>query len=455
MERMSNYFIIDVSPDRMSANIHCTEEFKEQKQELSEDAIIAFLAENKIIHGIDSTKVEKMASEIHADRFPITIARGTPVEHGTNGVIHYMLDFDSRIPKTAKWNFREVMRIPSVKKGQKLATATMPTDGRNGTDVFGKTIPAHPGKPARMKAGKNVVYREDDHSYYAAREGQVSVGTDIIHVYTVFEVNEDLSLKKGNLDFVGSIVIHGDVPAGFTVKARGDIKIFGIVEAATIIAGGSIYIAEGFAGMQKGFIKAEQDVHAGYINLGFVHAGNDIYAENSILHSECIAKNNLYCRRGNIIGGAISAGRSVEAKNIGNRLGTKTDIVFGINKTISEKENKLIAKKDELLDNLKKLSIIGKKLEQDKDHQNAKLRITLLRQKNSYQKTYDKLQETVEMLEEINSRLGSEKEAYLIAEGKVYPNVIVAFGKYKRKMSRMRQHIKIRLEQNEIVINDI
>src|SRR5699024_11752661 len=106
----------------------------------------------------------------------------------------------------------------------------------------------------------------------------------------------------------GSVIIHGDIPSGFTVKAEGDIKVFGIVEAATVIAGGSGYISEGIAGLLKGSITASENIHVGYINQGIVYAGASLYVENSIIDSECTAKKNVMRKQGNIIEVSNSAG---------------------------------------------------------------------------------------------------------------------------------------------------
>lgn len=90
-------------------------------------------------------------------------------------------------------------------------------------------------------------------------------------------------------------------------SAKGDVIAHGIVEAATIDAGGSVYISDGFAGMQKGIVHAVENVNIGYINQGKVHAGNNIHVERSIMHSVCVAKNSITCTHGNIIGGFLSA----------------------------------------------------------------------------------------------------------------------------------------------------
>src|SRR5699024_9473342 len=142
-----------------------------------------------------------------------------------------------------------------------------------------------------------------------------------------------------------SIVIHGNVPTGYTVKAKEDIKIFGIVEGATLLAGGSIFISEGMAGLGKGLLQAGKDIHIGYLNQGNISAGGSIHVENSIIHSKCDANEHLYLERGNIIGGSVSAAKSIEAKDIGNRMNTKTNIMFGMNESIHKKENELLEQK--------------------------------------------------------------------------------------------------------------
>ncbi|WP_345739529.1 FapA family protein [Virgibacillus salarius] len=273
-----------------------------------------------------------------------------------------------------------------------------------------------------------------------------------MQIQPVFEVEETLSMKNGNLDFVGTIIIHGDVPTGYTVKAKGDVKIFGMVEAATVIAGGSVYVSEGLAGQAKGTIRADESIKIGYINQGIAVAGQDLYVENSILHSNCTVKGHVFCQKGNIIGGALSAGKSIEAKDIGNRLSTETEIIFGVDKSIETKERQLQEKKKELEDTLSKLRILGEKIKQRDIEQNPKLRITLLRQKNSWNKTNEQLEEVTLQLDKLNSSIGSEHYAELIVRNYIFSNVIVAFGKYRRIIKDNQHFVKMHLVDNEIVI---
>src|SRR5699024_12805161 len=95
-------------------------------------------------------------------------------------------------------------------------------------------------------------------------------------------------------------VIHGNIPTGLRINATGDIKAYGLVEGAELIAGGSIYVAEGIAGFKQGVIEAKKDVHLGYINQANVKVGTSIYVDNSILHSDCTSMNIINCMEGTL-----------------------------------------------------------------------------------------------------------------------------------------------------------
>lgn len=450
-QEKKDFLYVSITSDRLSAKIDCIDEYNESKMTITQDLIDQLLTEHHITYGINEEKLQLLLSAPSASHFPVTIAEGIPAQHGKDGKIVYEFNFSSEVKKTDDWNFRDVMRIPSVKNGQKLATIIEPTKGENGIDVCGNPISARPGKPMIMRAGKNVEYNETDHAFYATLEGQASAFHQTIEVQPVFEVHDSLSMKTGNLNFVGTVIIRGDVPTGYTVKADGDVKIYGIVEAATVISGGSVYVSEGLAGLQKGHIKAAHNIHVGYINQGIAHAGESIYVENSILHSECEANKDIYCEQ-NIIGGSISAGQTIEAKDIGNRLSTKTDISLGISKKVNEQERKLIAKKKELLVTKNNLKMIGEKL-QSQSKQNKQIQLTLQRQKNSYTQTVNHLEKIETALTQLNSSLGDEQVAELIVNNHMYPNTIISFGKYKRKIEQNHHYVHVFLSDNEIVIH--
>lgn len=453
MNRISDFFYVTIADDKMVAEIHCKESYENIDMKLESSMLIEFLKENRVIYGIDDEAINLVLRQVPSKEYPIVIAKGKYAKNGIDGKITFHQRHSSEITRGKDWNFRDVMQIPTVKKGDKLATISLPTPGESGMDVQGTVLRVRPGKPVSLKAGRDVIYKDADQTFYADAAGQINTTARSIQIDDVYVVDETISMKTGNLDFVGSIVIKGDVPTGYTVKAAGDIKIHGIVEAANVISGGSIYISEGLSGLKKGYLKADKDIHIGYINQGIAEAGQSIYVENSIIHSECTAKEQILCQHGNIIGGSLSVGHSIEANDIGNRLSTETAINLGLNKGINDEQIELGNRKKELTVTLKQLETIGKKITESNKELDAKTRITMLRQRRSHEQITEKINLITEKLEIMDAHLGSEEEAHLIVRNNLHPNVTISFGKYKRKINKPRQTVQLKLNNNDIVIH--
>ncbi|MCT2534548.1 FapA family protein [Aquibacillus koreensis] len=457
MGNIHDIFNLTISKDSMTVSMDKKGEF--ELQIFDEDTVQNFLDDHKIVYGIDETVVKQLTEASYdMNVFPVVIAKGLPPTHGKNGEIHFIDGHNNVISHEEKQNFRDVYKIPSKKNGEKIAYITKPTLGEVGFNVYGKEVRQIKGKHVKVKAGKHVEFVESDATYYARADGQLSVNDKFIHVYPTYEVAGDLSLKTGNIDFVGSITIRGSVPAGYTVKAAGDIHIHGLVEAAYIEAGGSIYISEGIAGLKKGKVIAGQDVKVGYINQATVEAGQDLIVQNSIIHSHCVAQQNITCQNGNIIGGIYSAGKLITAKDIGNKMYTKTELSLGVNSKLREKEKALHKQKKDLLSNKNKLQQLGDSLklkEKTSSGISSKERIILLKQRRAMEQTEAQLEEIENELSELQVSIGNLEEMKLLVKGIMYPNVDVSFGKYKKSITKEYKFTQVYMDDHEITIQSL
>ncbi|WP_047984859.1 DUF342 domain-containing protein [Ornithinibacillus californiensis] len=453
---LSQFFKIATSKDHMIAELHYKEEYLVNRDsEITIEDIKQFLTGNHIVFGLHDDNIKQLIDGIPLEDFPIVVANGEEPVPGLDGEINFVINFNPRVEKDVNWNFREVMSIPSVENNEKLASITLPTEGTEGTDVFGNVVAAKPGKPVKINAGKNVRFEDEDLTFYANSVGQATIQGNFIHIHPVFEVTDTLSMKEGNLDFIGTILIRGDVPSGYMLSAGGDIKIYGMVEAATIKAEGSIFISEGLSGLQKGYIEAGESIQIGYINQGMVHAAKNVYVENSILHSDCVAGGELICQRGSIIGGRSSAGDMIEVKHVGNYMNTRTELILGQSHKEVEQIEKLSMKKQEIEETLKKLSIIGDKLSHTPNIElNPKLLATLQRQKTSYGQNKNLLDTVVEQLNAITNDT-NERHAKLTVTGNLYGNTVVTFGKYKRVIDTSYKQVELELLRNEIYMRSL
>lgn len=459
MKTLNKVFKLEVSRDRLRAAISLRNITEEELAEvkLSKELFLNYLQEQNIKYGLRYEAIETIVAQFPNGAFPILIAEGDESIAGSPGdIIHYFdttTDVDRTGDESEDFDFRNVMRIPTVEEGEKLASIIAPTKGKDGRDVYGNKIPAKAGKPALLRAGKNVTFKEQTQAFYADLQGQVSLGNRRINVHDVYEVNESISMKIGNIDFPGTVIVRGDVPTGFTIKAAGDVKIFGLVEAATIIAEGSVTVSEGIAGLKTGTIEAGEDVQIGYINQGIIRARNNILVENSIMHSECTAENDIICNRGNIVGGIVSAGGAIKANNVGNRMNTQTSLSFGMDYKLFERQRELESDLAKSVENKEKLTILKNSYEQqNRAKMDSKMRVTMLRLQYSLERTIEQIESIQEELATLNATLGDVDRAYLKVLDKIYPNVIVSFGKYERMIDREYMNVTIVTDKNEILI---
>lgn len=452
MLKLEDLFYVTIAKNRMSADIHCTKKYRTLQESLSEKQLVQFLTSKKITYGIDQKNVSVITQNIDANKFPITIATGEWPKHGKDGLLTYTFERVSEKTVETLNDFRDVMQIPTVHENEPIAVETLPTKGTPGKDVLGKAVPPRPGKRERLVVGRNVRYDEQLHTYFATVEGQVTVQAQKIDVHNVFSVHETLSMKTGNIDFIGSVEIHGDVPTGYSIKAGGDIRVFGLVEAATLMAEGSIYISEGFAGQQKGQVTATGDVYVSYVNQGTIHADQSIFIENAILHSTCYASESIVCRRGNVIGGSLTAGSRIEAYEIGNRLNTKTAISIKQASTTANKEKQLKSRLSTVNKKINQLTLIGEKLQQSTVITSKELTKTRLRHKNSLQQMRRNRTNLLEKLKSFEEQQSSNGQGEISVQRTIHANVSISFGKYERIIHKERNRIKCFMDKNEIRI---
>lgn len=454
-ETMRNIFKLKVKNHGMLATLTCSNINEANSLNLTEEDLLKYFKSHNIVFGIDQQAINRLLKRVTHQDFPMTIAKGIAPVDGKDGYLEYNVKTDERIKVAPdeKVNFRDLIRIPTVQEHEKIATAIPPVEGKDGKDVFGKRLPHRKGKAIRTRAGKNVEFREADQSFYATSEGQISISDYKIEVHPVYEVHESLSMKTGNIDFVGTVIIRGDVPTGYEVKAGGDVKVFGLVEAAQIKAEGSVFISEGLAGLQKGTVDAKGDVHIGYVNQGNIHTEGSIYVEQSIVHSICKAEDEVICRLGNIIGGSITAGRLIEAKDVGNRLSTRTKINFPLGTDYFEEKEKLIKEKEKITERVSQLREIGEKLTDKNLLKNPQFKEMFKKQRQSLIKARQQLEDVNHQINVLENKIQSIDQPKLIVRQTLYPQVIVSFGKYKRNFISESSYIYVTIEENEIVLH--
>lgn len=450
---MATEYKVRLSRDRLTAELILETENKELA--FSEEELLRFLEAENIVFGVKRDVLVQISKDPSSFEYPVTVAVGEPKADGADAYLRNELDHNS-LPEHKVFNFRSVMKIPSVKKGQLLASVIPAKNGTLGTDVTGRVIPAKPGRRLRVKPGNNVMFKAGQ--FFAICDGQVSITDQAISVNPVFEVKGNLDLRTGNIDFVGNITIRGNVPSGYELKAGGDIVVDGLVEAATLQAQGNIIIKGGVAGAMKGKVSAGGNVMANYLNQANVKAAQDIMVKSSILHSKLAAHGNVDCRMGTIIGGTITAGRNIYVKELGNELFTKTELAVGWDPLLEKTELETLQAFETVKDNIRKLTEIELKLSEIGNRAGglkAEQQQMISKQRNTRQDLEARLSELAAELDFLRREKQDRLYSSLFVNEKVFPNTKVFFGKYAFLTNQVYKKVSFHLENSEISIHPI
>lgn len=429
---------------------------------LQKSDFLLFLNRHNVTYGIEEQLLDEVCQ--HPAKFTgkiLSVARGTLPENGKDACITWNFEYVTSHENKADTDdqaidFKELKNVINVKTGELLATKTPFTEGRPGTTVLGQKIEARNGRNIPIKIGKNVVLDETGLKAYAAIDGQVSfTENEKINVFPVYEVKGDVDYSVGNIDFVGSVVIRGNVLAGFTVRAGGDIRILGEVEGADLEAQGNIEIRAGVFGQGKGSIKAGHNLVANYINQANVHAKNDIIV-GSIMHSSVKSDHKIICRRnkGLIVGGRIQAGELIDVNVIGNVGQTPTVLEVGISPDLINEyaaiKEKIVQLESDLDKANKALAVLNRQLVEQRGSlppDKMALRNNLSAAVITIEKGLPELQHRKVEIEE---SLEMISQARINVQSIAFPGTKLVFGKYVRYLKNEYSRMTFYLQEGEI-----
>lgn len=345
--------VVNISEDEMKAFIYATPPGA-GGADLSADTIIAFLKNNRVIAGIDEERIRQFQdSPVYREEY--LVAEGIQPEKGENAKIVYNFETDNtqvrlQETRTGQINFKELNLIQNVVEGQPLAQKIPAQRGKAGKTVTGKYLEAANGKDIPMPLGKNTKVGPDELTIIAETNGQVLLVKNKITVQEIYVVEGDVSIKTGNITFLGSVFVNGNVDDGFIVKASGNIEVKGTVGKAELDTEGDIIVSQGIVGKEGGAIRAGKSIWAKFIqNTKIVESGDMIIVSDGIVNSNVMANRKIICRgkRADIIGGNLSASESISARNLGSASGgNDTVLSVGFDPRSKERLNFLLEKQE-------------------------------------------------------------------------------------------------------------
>lgn len=303
-------------------------------KEVDRGLIFEALEKKKVSYGVDEELLEKLPEDYNRYFHLFLIAKGSRAANGDNGyLVDYFLRHVERLPEMDEFgnvDYTSLGAEQNVKKGDLISEAIPPTEGIAGRTVLNQELRCRNGKSVSLPKGKNTEVSEDGNKLIASIDGRVEFSGRYFSVRPLLEIPGNVDYSTGNINFIGDVLIHGDVCSGFSVRAMGDIKVCGVVESCEIEAGGDLIVVKGIVGSMETIVRSQHNIYSKYLVNSIVHARQNV-------HTDSIRYSNVYsdgevevCSgRGLIVGGQIRSAQGVQAKIVGSVYESPTSIILG------------------------------------------------------------------------------------------------------------------------------
>ncbi|GAB6098872.1 FapA family protein [Halanaerocella petrolearia] len=448
---------IEISDDKLTAHLNYFPPLG--GKELTAQDIIAQVKEAGIVFGI---KEEEFKSQFNPEEElkSFIIAKGKEATAGKDGRVDLKFDLNRQeknvnLREDGKADFYNLNRIINVAPEEILAEKIPAEPGEPGRTVTGEEISPEPVEEADLSAGENVEVSQNGKLLKSIIEGQVVYNNGEISVSQVHEINDDLDLSTGNVDFNGSVIIKGDIKDGMVVEAGGNVEVGGSVYNAKIDAGGQVVIKKGFVGGNQSMIQAQGDIQAKFVENGQIETEEKLEVRDAIMHSNVDALNEVIVEQGKglIVGGKVRAGKEIRANRIGSNLGTETEIIVGVTPRLRDEYNmteESFKKKTDELDRIIKDINQLKKMKNrlgDLPAKKQQLLNELIKQRFSLS---EELEDLEKQKKELSAQLEENNEARIKVKDRVHPGVKITIGEQSRKIDKEEQNMQYYLDEEDI-----
>ncbi len=302
--------------------------------ELKMEELGRVLQNQQVTSGLDTAQVTGISTRKPYFKM-IPIAVGTPAKEGINGSVIELFarvqEREVKVDESGVADYRSSNYVRQVYKDTVICDIILPEEGTPGLSVDGKVIQPKAVRHAKVPKGRNTTITEDGLHMVATMDGNLEYKGDAFHVRPVMEIPGDVDYETGNINFTGDVHVKGDVRENFSVIATGSVTVDGLVEAATVEAGGDLLITKGVVGDNRALLKCQGTFRAKYLESCVIYAGKGVY-------SDCIMNSQVYSDeaidvtsgRGSVVGGALVAAAGIRAKMIGAESGRRTDLTMGV-----------------------------------------------------------------------------------------------------------------------------
>lgn len=434
---VSEDFVLDsciiVSEDQMTVTIDFStvkDVMGDTLAQMEVSDIMRLLKQHDIKQGIDRGRIKEMLDEKKFEQ-PVIVAEGKNAVDGEDGKFTYyfrkQLNRRPHVKEDGSVDYKNMELFEAVKKDQRIAEYHPATIGMFGYDVKGQLISPKRGKELLPLRGQGFKMSEDRKQYYSMMDGIIELDEleGKLSIRNLYTVSGDVDASTGNINFNGDVNVMGNVEAGFSIVATGNVVIDGHCEGGHISAGKDVIIRKGCQGQGDGEIIAGGKITGQFFESSKLYANGDIEA-SYLLNCQLRTEGHLLVegRKGVIIGGYTCAKNGITCYGLGNIAEIKTVLEVGIDKEDMASYQELGKKIDKVEAEMRTCeSALNKFMEQPERDEKKTALVERLTKAVYTQKLQKKklLKEREEQME----KLTRQKGARIQVTGMAFPGTII------------------------------
>lgn len=455
-ETESTVSVVRLAEDKMSATLELCRPPAGERYSLAE--LKTLLEANGVKYGIDEEALERMIDKKIYNR-PVTVAKGKEAVDGTAGYYQYNFRTETsttpHILEDGSVDYLNMDLFESVKVGQVVAEYFPATAGVCGYTVKGEICLAKHGQELPPLRGQGFTVSEDKRKYISIMNGRIELSNGRLEISNVYTVTGDLDISVGNVRFDGDVYVMGNMRAGLSIIATGNVVIDGHVGIVTIRSAKDVILKNGMQGGGTGYIECGGNVSGKFFEAVTIKAKGNVNANYFFnCDIESGGKIEVSGSKGLIMGGSAKALFAVQATGLGNPAEVPTYVSVGITSDNVNKYNALnhsIAKVESEMEVLQKNLLLfeeafAKGLKNDKMDQVVYQKI-----KQALQiKTNEREQLSVER-NDMALIIASMGKSKVIVSGRVHPGVRIVIDSENYSVTETLVNVEFVRQANEVV----
>ncbi len=458
---------IEISKNNMQAE--CLLKGSRDK-EVTEDIILFHLKKSGVEYGIDPESIKKLIYDYNANekkfvKVTSVIAQGTPSEKAQDASLEILVPPIEKVLITDddKADYRNIKKFRRVKKGEIVAKKHPGLPGKYGINIFNQVLQTAPPKDITIEYGENIEFNEKENTFISKIYGIFEEGKDSINVNPLLNIQGDVGIETGNIDYNGEVRVGNNIEREASLKSQGDLWVGGIIESGNIVSGGSIKTEGGINTKKQGQVLAHGELKSNYIENSNVAAIKNIIVDYSIVNSNIITYQDLSLNSMNssIVGGELIVFGSITTGNIGNRNHITTKIKIGFHDFYNKEYDKIQKSIREVQKNfeekLQKIQELKNDLKKLQGKLSQKKAIEFQSQLKEYKLTLFNKERLEKKAEIYKNAIYNKKEVKLVVYKRIYPGVEITYHNERKRITVTLEKVLFRFipSTQKIVIENL